>query len=205
MENILDLAANDLKEKYNPHTIILYGSYAREDATDLSDIDIACFWDRPDEIKDARLFHKTFLDAWIYPTSFLDTVPEEALRFSDGKVLHDAKGLGVEYLNRVKEKLHVGREPMSDADKAHIREWVKKMLERAHNGSLDGNYRRNWLQHDLLSIYFDFRGLWFLGSKKSFAYLQKHDQKVYELFEQTYRDPLNLELLSLLAKQTVCI
>ncbi|MGL0936372.1 hypothetical protein ACSTEA_24010, partial [Vibrio vulnificus] len=29
MNNILELAVEELKEKYAPHTIILYGSYAR--------------------------------------------------------------------------------------------------------------------------------------------------------------------------------
>ncbi|MFQ2313995.1 nucleotidyltransferase domain-containing protein [Aeromonas dhakensis] len=47
MEKILDLAVEDLKGKYAPHTIILYGSYARNEATETSDIDIACFCDNP--------------------------------------------------------------------------------------------------------------------------------------------------------------
>ncbi|MGR3172959.1 nucleotidyltransferase family protein, partial [Vibrio vulnificus] len=71
--NILELAVEELKEKYAPHTIILYGSYARNEATETSDIDIACFWDRPEEHKDASLFHGIFLDVWVYPTAFLDS------------------------------------------------------------------------------------------------------------------------------------
>jgi predicted nucleotidyltransferase len=31
----------ELKGKYAPHTIILYGSYARNEATETSDVDIA--------------------------------------------------------------------------------------------------------------------------------------------------------------------
>ncbi|MGL1040597.1 hypothetical protein ACSTDR_22850, partial [Vibrio vulnificus] len=34
MNNILELAVEELKEKYAPHTIILYGSYARNEATE---------------------------------------------------------------------------------------------------------------------------------------------------------------------------
>ncbi|MFA0196576.1 nucleotidyltransferase domain-containing protein [Vibrio artabrorum] len=203
MNDILELVVEELKEKYAPHTIILYGSYARNEATETSDIDIACIWDNPEEHKDARLFHGTFLDVWIYPTAFLDTIPEASLRFGDGKVIHDARGLGESYLTRVKQKLAGGKEPMSDVNRVHIQEWVTKMLERTSDGNLDGNYRRTWLQYELLELYFEVRGMWFLGSKKSFNYLQTHDEAVYRLFEQVYKDPLNLNLLRKLAKQVV--
>ncbi|MGL1014488.1 nucleotidyltransferase domain-containing protein [Vibrio vulnificus] len=205
MNDILELAVEELKEKYAPHTIILYGSYARNEATETSDIDIACFWDRPEEHKDARLFHGIFLDVWVYPTAFLDSIPEASLRFGDGKAIHDTRGLGKSYIARVKQKLADGKEPISDVNKAHIQEWVTKMLERANDGNLDGNYRRTWLQHELLELYFEIRGMWFLGSKKSFNYLQEHDKPVYSLFEQVYKEPLNLNLLSKLAKQVVRI
>lgn len=205
MDDILDLALEELKEKYDPHTVILYGSHARNEATETSDIDIACFCERPDEQKDARLFHGVYLDVWVYPTTFLSSVPEESLRFGDGKVVYDTHGLGSDYLAKIKQKLADGKPPMSDTDKAHLQEWVMKMLERAHDKDLDGNYRRTWLQHDLLEIYFEIRGLWYLGSKKSFAYLKQHDQSVFILFEKLYKEPLNLNLLTTLANQVVRI
>ncbi|WP_411039910.1 nucleotidyltransferase domain-containing protein [Vibrio vulnificus] len=205
MNNILELAVEELKEKYAPHTIILYGSYARNEATETSDIDIACFWDRPEEHKDASLFHGIFLDVWVYPTAFLDSIPDESLRFEDGKAIHDTRGLGKSYIARVKQKLAEGKEPMSDVNKAHIQEWISKMLERASDDNLDGNYRRTWLQYELLELYFEVRGMWFLGSKKSFNYLREHDKSVYGLFEQVYQEPLNLNLLRKLAKQVVRI
>lgn len=58
MEDILDLAMEELKRKYAPHTIILYGSYARNEATETSDIDIACFCKNTSEQRDDRLFQK---------------------------------------------------------------------------------------------------------------------------------------------------
>lgn len=205
MDDILDLAKQELIEKYAPHTIILYGSHARNEATETSDIDMACFCDRPDELKDARLFHGTFLDVWVYPTASLNSIPKEALRFGDGKVIYDTQGLGIEYLAKVKQILAEGKPPMSDADREHLQKWVMKMFERAHYNDLDGNYRRTWLQHDLLEIYFDIRGLWFLGSKKSFNYLKQCDPFVLNLFEQTFREPLNLDVLTSLARKVVLL
>ncbi|MER0508605.1 nucleotidyltransferase domain-containing protein [Aeromonas veronii] len=205
MDDIIYLAMEELKEKYAPHTIILYGSHARNEATETSDIDIACFCDCPNEQKDARLFHGIYLDVWVYPTDYLDSIPDEALRFGDGKIIYDTQGLGIDYLAKVKKKLADGKPAMSAADKVHLQEWAMKMLERAHDKDLDGTYRRTWLQHDLLEIYFEIRGLWYLGSKKSFQYLQQHDKPILTLFDKMYKDPLNLDLLAVLTKQVVCI
>ena len=68
---------------------------------------------------------------------------------------------------------------------------------------MDGHYRRTWLQHDLLEIYFEIRDLWFLGSKKSFSYLRQHDQSMLSLFDKMYKDPLNIDLLTVVAKRVV--
>ncbi|WP_239670995.1 nucleotidyltransferase domain-containing protein [Vibrio variabilis] len=151
------------------------------------------------------MFHGVFLDLWVYPTSFFDTVSEESLRFGDGRIILDTHGLGQDFIRRVQKKLSVGKEAMSEEDKAHLQQWVTKMLERACDGNLDGNYRRTWLQHELLEMYFDVRGMWYLGSKKSFNYLEKYDKHLYSLFEQMYREPLNLNILSEVAKRVVRI
>ncbi|MGH4119834.1 nucleotidyltransferase family protein [Clostridium sp.] len=45
-ESILENIINYLKEQYNCHSIILYGSFANDTYTDESDIDIICFCDK---------------------------------------------------------------------------------------------------------------------------------------------------------------
>ncbi|MCY9855380.1 nucleotidyltransferase domain-containing protein [Vibrio mediterranei] len=205
MKSILDLAIKEVTKRYAPHTLILYGSHARNEATETSDIDIACFWDRSEAHKESWLLHGTFLDIWIYPTAFFDSIPDEALRFGDGKVIFEKRGLGTDYINRVKKKLVKGKEPMSKVDKLHLRNWVVKMLERIREGNLDSNYRRTWLQYELLELYFEVRGIWYLGSKKSFSHLKQNDWDVYNLFAQVYQNPLDLDLLYMLAKKVICI
>lgn len=205
MNKVVNLVLEELKNRYSPHTIILYGSYARNEESSASDVDIACFCDIENEIKDARLFEGVYLDAWIYPTASMNSISDSALRFADGILLHDEKGLGAKYLENVHKTLADGRNPMSDDDLIHLKEWIKKMLSRASSDDLDGNYRRTWLQFELLSVYFEVRGLWFLGHKKSFDYLKNHDREVYELFCNVYSNPMNIELLERLAKRVVCI
>ncbi|WP_253805341.1 hypothetical protein [Vibrio mediterranei] len=119
--------------------------------------------------------------------------------------MYETRGIGADYIARVKQKLANGKEPMSEVDRLHIQEWVVKMLERARDGDLDGNYRRTWLQHDLLKMYFDIRGKWYLGSKKSFQYIKQNDSAIYSLFEQVYKNPLDIDLLDKLASKVVRI
>lgn len=205
MKQIITLVLEELKAKYSPHTIILYGSYARNEESNTSDVDVACFCDINEEVKDARVFQGVYLDAWIYPTESLNTIPEASLRFGDGIVLYDERSLGKKYLEEVQRKLLAGRELMSANDLLHLQEWVSKMLSRAVVNDLDGNYRRTWLQFELLSLYFEVRGLWFLGHKKSLSYLKSYDSEVYELFCEMYANPTDTTYLERLAKLVVRI
>jgi hypothetical protein len=205
MNEIVQLAVADLKKRYKSHTIILYGSYARGEATETSDIDIACFGDDVEEIKDARLFQGIYLDAWLYPTSSLDSVSESDHRFGDGIAVVDERGLGKKHISQVQKKLLAGTEKMKEADLLHLKEWIEKMLTRASIDDLDGNYRRIWLQFELLSLYFEIRGLWFLGHKKSFSYLCEHDSEAYVLFKTMYSSPKSNTCLRKLANHVTRI
>ena len=199
MDGLNRLAHDYLVNKYNPHTIILYGSRARGDATETSDIDIACFCDDIVETKDARLFHDVYLDAWIYPTSYMESVPPEALRFSEGILLLDKKSCGVHYLLAVQERLKRGPEKLSTVDRDHQVKWIHKMLKRIRAGDLEGNYRKSWLRFQLLESYFTLRDLWFLGDKRSFIWLKENDLNAYQLFANLYSDTSDDDDLTLLA------
>lgn len=199
MKKVVTMAADDLKAKYKPHTIILYGSYARGEETETSDLDIACFCDKNEELKDARIFHGIYLDAWIHPGESLKKASDASLCYEDGIVLYDERGLGKRFIKKVKALLQKGTMPMAKDDLVHLQQWVNKMLERARNGDIDGNFRRTWLQFELLKMYFDIRGLWFLGHKKSFKFLQEKDPEGYRLFKNVYESPEDVELLQRLA------
>lgn len=191
MQTFVDLAVDKIVEEYDPHTIILYGSRARGDFTELSDVDIACFCEDKSELKIATLMNGIYLDLWVYPTSSMNNLSPETLRFSSGILKLDKFGFGGDYLQRIKEFEAKGPEKISTSELEHSKAWLNKMMSRVQSNDIEGNYRRIWLQFELLEIYFKFRGLWFSGSKRSFQYLKENDSLGYNLFEKTYQEPEN--------------
>lgn len=86
-----------LVQKYNCHTIILYGSYSRGDFTEESDLDIICFSNRMENKNDVGSFEGIQLDVWIYNTEKMDNL-EQFLHIYKGKILLNEKGLANKFL-----------------------------------------------------------------------------------------------------------
>ncbi|WP_201772762.1 nucleotidyltransferase family protein [Endozoicomonas numazuensis] len=196
----MEAAVRELDEKYQPHTIIVYGSRARNDATATSDIDIACFCDETEVAKDARDFQGIFLDAWIYQTEDMQADRDEFLKLGDGFCALDTRELGGRFLKQIRQRIHEGPEPMSCEDQLHTVEWIRKMLKRIEQDDLEGMYRRTWLQTDLLEIYFQLRRLWYFGPKKSLSWLSENDRTGFNLFKDCYQQPTNLAALTALSE-----
>jgi len=199
--NVIEIAlqaAEDLTKKHHPEFIVLYGSIARGDYTDESDIDLACFCENPSVSKDVRLFKGKKLDCWLYSLS--EAVPEkkEFLRFVGGRLLLDKQGEGRQFLTEVTQVFEAGPEPIKPDATDHLKEWAKNMLHRAAGNSVEAHYRRTWLPCALLEIYFELRNRWYLGSKQSFSWLSENDASTLVLFEKAFANPTDLKVLSAL-------
>ncbi len=200
MDDLLLRVLADLQEKYNPHTIILYGSRARGDYTPSSDIDVVCFVEGATPIEDARDFEGFYLDAWVYSSNAMSATTDEFLRFADGYCLYDSAGCGEAFLKELQQRIEQGPKQLSSAEIQHTKQWVYKMLERARSSDVESLYRRYWLAVDLLQIYFDLRGQWYFGPKKSLAWLREHDFIGYQLFSQVYEHSIKFEDLGKLSE-----
>ena len=89
---ILDVI-NNLKSKYNCHSIIFYGSYVTGEFTHESDLDVICFTDGYYNQNDNHILNNVQLDAWIYNTNEMDD-PRKFLHIRNGKLLLDQRNLG---------------------------------------------------------------------------------------------------------------
>lgn len=202
MDAVTKLAVQKVTEEYNPHTVIVYGSRARGDATAESDIDIACFVDEPQISKCAYEFQGAYLDLWVYATRSMREWSNEFLKFDGGFCAIDKTGLGNALIERVARKVLEGPEPLLDEDKLHVKAWSYKMLERAAKDDLEGKYRRVWLQFDLLETYFLLRDRWYFGPKRSLSWLELNDKPAYELFRRTYENPEDWKALETVVEYT---
>lgn len=194
-DRILELAVNDLVEKHECHTIILYGSRSRGDWTEESDYDLMGFRDQGEKFRDARLIEGKYLDAFVYPVQDVIGHEEDFLRIRKATVLLEKEAYGTNLLLKLDQIFAAGPKLLPDDELQTIRIWIKKMLSRIAKGDIEGNYRRVWLQYDLIESYFVLRRKWYLGPKEAFRWLGENDPESYDLFDRALKP--NAELIDL--------
>lgn len=182
IDRLVEQIKTYVKQKYNCHTIILYGSYHTGDYSKESDIDIICFSDHTEDKNDVELFNGKQLDVWVYHSDQMDHA-ETFLRVHKGKVLLDDKGMAESFLSKIETVWNEGPKKLSEEEKDFLKEWLNKMYVRSNKNDLEGNYRFYWMLKDSLEIYFELKGLWYLGPKKSFKWLQENDPLAYSLYK----------------------
>jgi hypothetical protein len=191
-----------LRARFDPHTVLLYGSRARGDATPHSDWDVACVADVDEARQYGWLEDGAFLDVFVYP-ALGDPQPDD-LRMLGSRVLLDERGVAQPFLRRVAELEVRGPTPMP----AHQREmeltWIAKMVERARRGlddpeDLEAHYRRHWLLKSLLEYAFTLRDRWFPGPRAAIAILRREDPAFCTLFEEALAPDASLVAVERLA------
>jgi hypothetical protein len=128
------------------HTQILYGSYARGEATPESDVDIACFADVPETLRDARPFHGTILDGFVYPTAIAvaDPLDVDLLKLLGGRILRDERGLALLLLDRLAELDRRGPAPLPD-QRSRCAACGPGRCSGIRRDDPEARYRRHWL------------------------------------------------------------
>jgi hypothetical protein len=186
---------DELRTKYACHTIILYGSRARGDARATSDYDVLGVRESGTRLRDARVWNGVYLDLVIYAEGDIVHPDEQMLPMRGGVVLTQKARLGDTFLAHLDAIFLAGPTPLA-ADEHHARKvWATKMLDRAREGDIEGNYRRTWLLMALLEDYFQLRTLWYLGPKQSFAWLKVHDPDTFAAFDTALRVDASIDVI----------
>lgn len=197
----LEKVVNDLINKYKCHTVILYGSRARGEATPLSDYDLMGVRKNGKKFRLAEKREGKYLDLFIFPEKNLQKIGEEHLYMKDAVVLFQKSNFGNLFLRKLKIASKKPYKAPPPDEIATLRVWAFKMLERIEVGDIEANYRRSWLHEALLSDYFLMRKKRYWGSKQSFAWLKINDLTTYRLFEKVLAKPTNLKLLRKLVER----
>jgi hypothetical protein len=182
---VLDLLCHQLMSEHALHTVLLYGSRADGSAGPASDYDLAVYGPMAEPFRVARRVNGAYLDIWAYPEAELAASPgAEHLRFRGCRILMK-RGVEAEaLLARIETRFAQGPAPLPRGEAEARLVWAHKTLARARLGDPEGHYRRFELVQVLLEDYFQRRGLWFLGAKKSLRWLSQQDEPSYRLFCQ---------------------
>lgn len=198
---LLEVAVNELISKHGCHTILLYGSRARGDWTEISDYDLMGVRAKGGKLRLAKRLKGKYLDVFIFNGKDLKTAGEHHLYMKGAQVLVEKNDFGKKFLKKLAV---VARKKFKPSPKDEIdtrRIWAHKMLERIAVGDIEGNYRRSWLQEALLMDYFEIRKKRFTGSKESFAWLKKNDLETYTLYDRVLSNPTDLTALKSLVER----
>jgi predicted nucleotidyltransferase len=145
---LLKKIEHDIIQNYKCHTIILYGSRAREEATATSDYDILAIRETGELERDCRLFENFYLDIFIYSEEAVKDPDTSLIRIKDGIVLRQKDSMGDDLLAKIKSIFNAGPPATPIWEKHEMNTWVMKMLESFQ-----------WLNKNDLKIYsvFNFR------------------------------------------------
>lgn len=163
-------AALDHLRPLSPSLVIAYGSFAQGRTSASSDVDVVVFADVEAPRHDGTPVAGHPLDAWIHPLADLAD-PARFLRVWPALVLHDPQGRAPAFLAAVEALRREAARPLTPDERVHLDGWIAKMLVRATDDDVEGNYRYRWLVQDYLELWCRYGGRLYEGPKKALALL----------------------------------
>lgn len=177
-----------LQDRYQPLSIILYGSYADGSNSPNSDFDALVVISDGNKYHDASIVDGVRLDVFVLPLAALeqDIDYNEFLQIADGTLIMDTNGIGCSLKNKVLA-YRDSIPPKSAEDIQEELEWCKKMLSRAERKDTEGYYRWHWLLTDSLEILCDILREPYRGPKKSLRWLKENRPYLYSVYGDALR------------------
>lgn len=170
-----------LQTKYEPHTIMVYGSYANKSNNENSDFDAMIISDFVQSSHDGSMIDGIELDVFVYSTKDIEVERDfsKFVQIFDANIYVDEKGIGQKLKDEV--NLYIENNSIrSDDEKQHLSEWCHKMVARTKREDAEGYFRWHWVLSDSLEIYCIMRDQFYLGPKKTIARMKEFDQLGYD-------------------------
>lgn len=191
----LEAIIRTLKTKYKCHTALLYGSRARDAATETSDYDVLGISRTGKKTRIAKKVNGAYWDVFVFPEKDLT---ELSATWRNARVLFERGNFGRKLILRIEKFVAKPFVPAPAYEIAAARAWPAKQFERIAAGDAHGNYRRLELLSAALGDYFQIRRKRFWGPKAGLAWLEENDRATFKLFSRAYAKPTDMRALKAL-------
>ena len=191
LEKIIDY----IKQRYNPLSIILYGSYANGTNNLNSDFDALVISFDHEQFHDTSFVDGIQLDLFVYPASYFegDYDCNDFIQIFDGKIIVDRDGQGKALQAKVQSYLQ-NRPQKSRAEIDASVNWCIKMLARVKRCDAEGMFRWHWVLIDSLEIFCDVMRQPYWGPKKSLKWMEENHPTAFACYQTALTD-LSMESL----------
>ena len=185
MKQIIDY----MKQRYNPLSIILYGSYANGTNNLNSDFDALVISDDQEQFHDTSFVDGIQLDVFVYPASYFegDYDCNDFIQIFDGKVVVDRGGQGKALQAKVQSYLQ-NRPQKSRTEIDASVNWCIKMLARVKRCDAEGMFRWHWVLIDSLEIFCDVKHHPYRGPKKSLKWMEENHPTAFACYQTALTD-----------------
>ena len=184
-----------IKQKCNPLSIILYGSYANGTNNLNSDFDALVISDDHEQFHDTSFVDGIQLDLFVYPASYFegDYDCNDFIQIFDGKIIVDRDSQGKALQAKVQSYLQ-NRPQKSRAEIDAGVNWCIKMLARVKRCDAEGLFRWHWVLIDSLEIFCDVMRQPYWGPKKSLKWMDENHPTAFACYQTALTD-LSMESL----------
>ena len=174
-----------IQEKYNPLSVILYGSYANGTNNLNSDFDALVISSDNEQFHDTSFVDGIQLDVFVYPSTYFekDYSCEDFVQIFDGHIIADSNGIGRALQANVQAYLRDRPIKTSSEIQANI-DWCVKMLERVKRCDCEGMFRWHWVLIDSLEIFCDIMQHPYLGPKKSLKWMEETHPEAFNCYKR---------------------
>lgn len=212
MEQVVTDFIDELKRRDDVLGILIFGSYARGEQRENSDVDVFVLvtdgvW-RDVEVRDEQAFEIVYSSPE-KARQFYEENPNDAVQqWTEGKIVYDPHG-EMEKLKELVLTIKEKGKPQMDVKKIrHLQfdaeDKVRAIEALQQKDIATANLQLSRLGNGVLELYFDLHQLWTPAPKQQLKYLRENDTKVASLFDKFFQtESFNerLETIRLVVKE----
>ena len=195
MKQIITEFIDELKKNKKIQGILIFGSYARGDQRETSDIDILVLVDkgawRDVETRDGQVFEMVYASLEDAKSFYSSNQNDAVQQWTDGDIIFD-RGGDMKKLKAFVEKIRKkGKPKMNKKQINHFRydreDKIRAIEHLKDKDFATANLQLDRLGQETLEIYFDLNQLWTPAPKQRLGWLRENDKKTAIMFDKFFQ------------------